>query len=316
MSALLVSLSTILPLAGIGAAVYMQQQNIPVGQAAGIIVAFLVEAGLFLAAGSAAARARIGEWEPWHVAAGLTLITGCTWVLAGGGAWWQLAGTMGITAAMAFWYLRFPGVDVPIFVLYGAVALGKASAALYFVPWPKAPTPIIGEFAWLRTLLFAVLLFRRPLLDRFGFLPTTEEWRAGVKWFLLFVPVALAVGIPIGFAKLRTLPSDPAKLALAVVGTFLGHFIFVALREEVLFRGMMLGKLKGKLGATWGMAASAVIFGAVHLPFGQFPNWRFALVAAIAGYFYARSYEETGSVRSAMLTHALTNVMARVFLST
>jgi membrane protease YdiL (CAAX protease family) len=54
----------------------------------------------------------------------------------------------------------------------------------------------------------------------------------------------------------------------------------------------------------------------VHLPFGHFPNWRFALVAAIAGYFYAKSYQATGSVRSAMITHALTNVVARVFLST
>jgi membrane protease YdiL (CAAX protease family) len=59
-----------------------------------------------------------------------------------------------------------------------------------------------------------------------------------------------------------------------------------------------------------------VVFGAVHLPFGHFPNWRFALVAAIAGYFYAKSYQATGSVRSAMITHALTNVVARVFLST
>ena len=41
-----------------------------------------------------------------------------------------------------------------------------------------------------------------------------------------------------------------------------------------------------------------------------------ALVAAIAGWFYAKSYEATGSVRSAMVTHALTNVVARVFLST
>ena len=294
----------------------MHQQNIPNLQAAGILFAFLVEAGLFLATGSSAVRSRLATLPPARLAALLTLVTPITWLLAGGGEWWQLAATTAATAAFAFWYLRFPDTDTPVLILYGALALGKASALLYFLPWPKAPTPIIGELAWLRTLLFAVLLFRRPVLSPYGFFPSKEEWRQGVKWFLLFIPVALAIGIPIGFAKLRTLPEDPARILLAVVGTFLGHFIFVALREEVLFRGMMLPKLQAAVGATPGLLAGAVIFGAVHLPFGQFPNWRFAAVAAVAGWFYSKSYEATGSIRSAMVTHALTNVVARVFLST
>lgn len=316
MNALMMTLLTILPLAGVGGAMYMHQQNIPNGQLAGILVAFLIEAGLFLATGSAAARARLGLMAPVRVASILTAITPLTWLLAGGGEPWQLAGTVGITALFAFWYLWFPESDAPVLLAFGAVALLKASAILYFVPWPKAPTPIIGEFAWLRTFLFAVLLFRRPVIDRFGFFPTAEEWKQGLKWWALFLPVALAVGMPIGFAKLRPLPADMGKLALAVAGTFFGHFIFVALREEIVFRAMLLTRLKERLGPGAGLALSTVVFGAVHLPFGHFPNWRFALVAAIAGYFYAKSYEATGSVRSAMVTHALTNVVARVFLST
>lgn len=316
MNTLLVSLAIILPLVGLGGAVYMHQQHIPNLQAAGILLAFLLESALFLATGSLAARQRLAVLPPVQVAFGLTLLTPITWLLAGGGSPWQLAATTAITAAFAFWYLRFPESDAPLLLLFGALALGKVSAQLYFLPWPKAPTPIIGEFAWLRTFLFAVLLFRRPVIQNFGFLPSREEWKQGVRWFVFFLPVALAVGIPIGFAKLRTLPADPAKLALAVIGTFLGHFIFVALREELVFRGMLLPKLQALLGATPGLALSAVLFGAVHLPFGQFPNWRFALVASLAGWFYAKSYLATGSIRSAMVTHALTNVVARVFLST
>jgi membrane protease YdiL (CAAX protease family) len=316
MNALIASLSIILPLAGVGGALYIHQQNIPNAQAAGILLAFLMESAMFLATGSAAARTRFAAISPATLATGLTLLTPITWLLAGGGELWQLAATTAITAFLAFWYLLFPESDVPMLVVYGAVALGKAATLLYFIPWPKAPTPIIGELAWLRTLLFAVLLFRRPVLSNYGFLPSIEEWKQGFKWFAFLMPAALAIGIPIGFGNLRTLPDDPARIALAVIGTFLGHFIFVALREEVLFRGMMLPKLKTALGATPGLLASALIFGAVHLPYGQFPNWRFALVAAVAGWFYAKSYEATGSIRSAMVTHALTNVVARVFLST
>lgn len=295
---------------------YIHQQDIPTAQAAGILSAFLLVSALFLATGSSAARARLAALPPVRLATGLMLLTALTWVLAGGGELWQLGATTAIAGAIAFWYLVFPTADVPLLFLYGAVALGKASTLLYPLPWPKAPTPIIGELAWLSTLVFAVLVFRRPGTIGYGFFPTMEEWKQGVKWFALFLPVALAVGIPIGFAKLRTLPADPARVALAVVGTFLGHYIFVALREEFLFRGLLLPNLQRRWGATGGLYATSLLFGAVHLPFGEFPNWRFALVAAIAGYFYARSYLATGSIRSAMVTHALTNVVARVFLST
>jgi len=316
MNALLASLGTLLPAAGVGAAIYMHQQNIPTLQAAGIIAAFLIEGGLFLATGSAAARERMAARDPGGMALALTALTALTWVLAGGGAWWQLAGTTAATAFLAFWYVRFPASDVPVLAVYGALALSKASILLYFVPWEKAPTPIIGELAWLRTLLFAVLVFRRPVLEPFGFVPTKEEWKQGVKWFLFFIPVGLAVGWAIGFARPRELPDEPARILLAVVGTFLGHYIFVALREEVLFRGMLLPNLQGSLGAAAGLVATSLVFGAVHLPANEFPNWRFALVAAVAGWFYGKAYEATGSVRSAMVTHALTNVVARVFLRT
>lgn len=310
------SLSTILPVAGIGSAIYLYQQNIPFARGAGIVAAFLIAAAMFLTTGSSAARASLGAVPRIVLATGLTLLTPLTWALAGGRETTHLAGTTGIAALMAFWYLLFPKSDLPLLAAYGAVALTKASTLLYPVPWPKAPVPIIGELTWLSTLIFAVLIFRRPGTINYGFFPTGQEWMQGVKWFLLFLPAALAVAIPIGFAKLRTLPADPAKLVLAVAGTFVGHFIFVALREEFLFRGMLLPDLQKRLGATKGTLVTSLVFGAVHLAYGSFPNWRFALMATVAGYFYARSYQATRSIRSAMVTHALTNVFARVFLST
>lgn len=315
-SALTVSLATILPLAGVGSAIYLSQQNIPIARAAGIIAAFLIAAAMFLTTGSASARARISRWPPFIVAAVLTIITPLAWQLAGGGEMWKLVATTGIAALIAYWYLIFPKGDLPLLALYGAVALTKASTLLYPVPWTRAPLPVIGELTWLSTLIFAVLIFRRPGTINYGFLPTAQEWTQGVKWFLLFLPAALALAIPIDFARLRPLPPDPAKLLLAVVGTFAGHYIFVALREEFLFRGMLLPVLQKRWGPGRGILATSLVFGAAHLAYGKFPNWKFAVVASVAGYFYARSYLATRSIRSAMVTHALTNVVARVFLST
>ena len=307
---------TILSIGAVIGSQYLQNQNIPLLQSLGILSAFLIEAALFFATGSELVRDRLSTWRPWHLALTLTLLTTLTWILAGGRELYFMAAVTAIAGLIAFWYVEFPRLDIPLLIIYGVLSLGKFSTILYPIPWDQAPTSYVGELAWLRTFLFAVLIFRQPSTIRYGFLPTRQECMEGLKWFALLIPAVLAVGIPIGFAKLRALPADPGKLALTVAGTFLGHYLFVALREEFLFRGMILPKLQRELGRPIGLIVSALIFGAVHLLFGQFPNWRFALVAAVAGWFYGKAYNESGSIQASMLTHALTNVVARVFLST
>ncbi|HSW50790.1 MAG TPA: CPBP family intramembrane glutamic endopeptidase, partial [Bryobacteraceae bacterium] len=62
-----------------------------------------------------------------------------------------------------------------------------------------------------------------------------------------------------------------------------------------------------------GLILTSIAFGLVHLPFRSFPNWRFALIAAVAGLFYGRAYSQAGGIRAAMITHALVNTTTRVF---
>ena len=55
--------------------------------------------------------------------------------------------------------------------------------------------------------------------------------------------------------------------------------------------------------------------GAVHLPFGgQFPNWKFAALAAVAHLGYGIAFQKGKGVRAAMVTHALVVTVWRVFL--
>lgn len=292
-------------------ATYILRQDIPIQAGARLLVALLIEAAIFFAAGSIDVRERLAAHPPTQLAASLTALTALTWLVAGTGELWHGAVATMIAAVIAFWYIAAPksnGSDVVLLAIYGAVALGKLSSLCYPAAWPKAPNGIIGEVAWLRTLLLTVLIFRAPANINFGFFPSKREWLIGAKWFLCFLPLAV-------FLPLRTLNPDPAKIALAVVGTFLGHYVFVALREEFLFRGMLLPRLQKWLGATAGLAATCVVFGLTHLPMSQFPNWKFVAVATIAGWFYAKAYMEGQGIRAAMVTHALTNVVARVFLS-
>ncbi|HVX67819.1 MAG TPA: CPBP family intramembrane glutamic endopeptidase, partial [Bryobacteraceae bacterium] len=95
--------------------------------------------------------------------------------------------------------------------------------------------------------------------------------------------------------------------AAIAAGTFLGMLWVVALREEFFFRGLLQPWL--------GLIATSLLFGSVHLPFRDFPNWRFAVLAAVAGVFYGLAYRSARSVRAAMVTHALVNTAWRVFFS-
>ncbi|MBI3665693.1 MAG: CPBP family intramembrane metalloprotease [Acidobacteria bacterium] len=102
-----------------------------------------------------------------------------------------------------------------------------------------------------------------------------------------------------------------------VLGTFLGMYFIVALAEELFFRGILQNLATTSLGSAVGaQALASLLFGLSHLPFRRFPNWRFALLAAIAGWFYGQAYRERRSVVASSITHALVNTASRLLLTT
>jgi membrane protease YdiL (CAAX protease family) len=132
----------------------------------------------------------------------------------------------------------------------------------------------------------------------FGFWPEWREWKIGAAHFAVLLPVVFALAAWTGFATF-TWPEWPWwETALRAVGTFAGILWVVALSEEFLFRGLL---------QRWiGIAGASVLFGLAHLGFRQFPNWRFAVVAGVAGVFYGLAYRRGGGIRSAMVAHAFT----------
>ena len=99
-----------------------------------------------------------------------------------------------------------------------------------------------------------------------------------------------------------------------IAATFVGVLWVVALSEEFFFRGLLqqwIGEWTGR--PALGLAAASIVFGAVHLGFRAFPNWKFALAAAVAGWFYGRAYRQAQSIRASMVTHALVVTLWRAF---
>ena len=51
-----------------------------------------------------------------------------------------------------------------------------------------------------------------------------------------------------------------------------------------------------------------MIFGLSHIFHAPYPNWKYVLLATIAGLFYGHAWMKTGSLLPGVLVHALVDI--------
>jgi uncharacterized protein len=124
-----------------------------------------------------------------------------------------------------------------------------------------------------------------------------------------------ALGIPLGLAlNFIHFHSDAVSLA-GFVGQFLGIYLTIAVPEELLFRGILqnflVKSIRGPRHVLYGLAIASVVFGLSHLHHAPVPNWRYALLATVAGLFYGNAYRTRQRLCASALTHALVDTMWR-----
>jgi membrane protease YdiL (CAAX protease family) len=130
---------------------------------------------------------------------------------------------------------------------------------------------------------------------------------SGLINFAIYAVIAIPLGFAIGFIRYTFAVSKlyPAPLLFA------GIFFFTALPEEFLFRGLIQNWIERVTGSRTGsLIAASIIFGASHLNNGPpVPNYKYFLMATIAGLFYGRAWRATGSLMASSLTHALVDTV-------
>jgi uncharacterized protein len=300
---------------------YGSIQGITVRTALPLALAFGTEAALYVLAADSGAREALRRRFPRPVLAGVMVASAlapyCLYAIPDGVLAWRSLGAIALLAALlSFWYAvlrRGPVADLAFVAVVAAGVLANPFAPLYASPVPRLGLAVLGQLMWTRVAIFASLALGGMEVTGFGFVPKRREWRAGLVNFALFVPVGVALGWATGFAQFRIRPWEWWQALAIAAATFVGMLWVVALREEFFFRGLLQEWLSKWLGERWaGLALASVLFGALHLPFRQFPNWRFALLATAAGVFYGRAYLTARSVRAAMVTHALVNTAWRI----
>jgi membrane protease YdiL (CAAX protease family) len=89
----------------------------------------------------------------------------------------------------------------------------------------------------------------------------------------------------------------------------IGITLFTAWPEEFLFRGVLQNLFSRSFKNRWaGLAVASVVFGLSHIFHAPYPNWKYVLLATIAGLFYGHTWMRTGSLLPAALVHALVDI--------
>jgi membrane protease YdiL (CAAX protease family) len=199
-----------------------------------------------------------------------------------------------------------------------------ASAVLfiwYTVEFGAAPdvglplgASLIGymKLALIVLLLYVVTLSNRLPDVGFTFELNRRDWREVLINFALFGIIAIPIGLVTGFLK----PSTVLPSLLEMIGRGVFIFLFIALPEEILFRGVIHRYLERVL--RWSPVAtlilSSVIFGAAHL--NNPPNvGYYFILATLAGIFYGRTFLRTGKVVPAALVHLTVDWMWSIFFA-
>ncbi len=210
----------------------------------------------------------------------------------------------------SFWHAFMPrriAYDVGYLVVVAAPFISGVFKRIYISPDPHLHADALAHVTWIRVALIAVLVLREWNPGPFSMWPTLREWRAGMAMYAAaLVPIAL-VAASLHFVAFAPSSGPWWKMAGLVLGYFLGTLWVLAVGEELFFRGVILrAMLTHWPSAAWvAILTSSILFGCAHLWYRAYPNWRFALVAGLAGIAYGIAYVRTGSVRAPMVTHAL-----------
>lgn len=228
--------------------------------------------------------------------------------------WEALVVLAAIAGAAAFWYVWLPRntvSDLLFLALAVTVVVTKAFPRIYARARPSSRIEILGTLMWIRLGITVLLSVRGAENPGFGLFPRAREWRSGVLHFLAFLPIGAALALALGFTR----PRAPSVAWWKIAGVFAGMLWVVALGEEFFFRGVIQRRLADWRGETTEIVFTSVLFGVAHLGYGPFPNWRFALVASVAGLCYGHAYSKTRSVRASMVAQALVNTVWRTCFS-
>jgi CAAX protease family protein len=173
-------------------------------------------------------------------------------------------------------------------------------------PWPRGGA---GSFLMsplgLDLLLYLMLVVRGFDAAGLTLRVRPRDVASAAGSYAAFAVLGVPLGLGTGFLSFGV--RDGGLLAALAAGLVI--LLFTGLPEEVLFRGFIQGMLERWTGRpVLALIVASLIFGAAHLDNGPTPDWRYGLLAALAGLAYGWVYIRTRRILVPAITHALVDV--------
>ena len=151
--------------------------------------------------------------------------------------------------------------------------------------------------------LYAFLAIRQLTGTGFDFHFRRSDWKTGFRELLFFAPTVILLGMALGFIH----PHRNIPLIWKAAFSWIGIFVFVAVPEELFFRAWVQNLLERRIGRRAALVVASLLFGLSHFNKRNFGgvhfNWRYVLLATIAGIFYGRAWREQRRVPASGITH-------------
>jgi membrane protease YdiL (CAAX protease family) len=177
--------------------------------------------------------------------------------------------------------------------------------------WP----PGLGGFPKMMMMNVALYCYLvvKPI-DGIGYdlVPRFSDVKTGLRELLFYMPIVIPLGFWLGFLHFHRGLPQPFMVPAAWIFTF----AFVAMPEELFFRGLVQNLLERRMARNLALLVASILFGLSHFnkhSGGQFLlqiaghtlafNWRYVLLATIAGVFYGRAWRDKRRLFASSITH-------------
>jgi uncharacterized protein len=195
--------------------------------------------------------------------------------------------------------------------------------------WPSGLSGL-GKLLLVDAGLYGFIVIRQLRGMGFDFHFRWSDWKTGVRELAFFAPLVVAAGLALGFIHPHANP-----LRTAMILRWIYIFVFVAVPEELFFRAWVQNLLEARLTSLMARARTdssraatpdapgaapvevsstaqrlalvitSVLFGLSHFnKRSAHFNWRYVLLAMLAGIFYGRAWREKRRVPASAITHA------------
>ncbi len=293
-----------------------------VGIAVPVTAAFCWQAALYCGAVSGAARQVVRtNFAPVRLAALLVAVSVAPYLIytvpTGRSSLWSASRLALLCSCVAFPYALFPTTRrsfrwqdalVSCALAYPMISgLSTLFREVYqgFAP-PAHRLDALGKLMLIPLGMYAFLELRRLQGTGFRLVPTRRDWKVGLESSGYSLPWVVAVGVSTGYLQWDPPLVTPVRDVGEALAKLVGIYCTTALAEEFLLRGVVQNLVAASTGRPrLAQGLSALVFGAVHLGRGAFPNLPYAATAAVLGWFCGRAYALAGSVTAAMVAHAL-----------